>query len=213
MSSAPLLVCAPLSIEAIALGKSAHVRVVRTGMGPKRSKKSAAKLASEPGRAVVVAGFGGALDPSLEPGDVVVASEVSCEDFGAKRRSLRNGELEGYSPSNDENSRAIRDAEKLAEILRAEGLNVKVGAIACRDRIVRGDERRALYEKGACAVDMESAWLAAAASDRPFFVVRTIVDGPNHEFTDVFGTLRGGTRGLKSLSRVGRALERFASTL
>ena len=190
MSSPPLLVCAPLSIEAMALGRSAHVRVVRTGMGPKRSKKSAAKLASEPARAVVVAGFGGALDPSLEPGDVVVASEVHCED-----------------------SRASCSTEKLADVLRAEGLRVKVGTIACRDRIVRGDERRALYETGACAVDMESAWLAAAASDRPFFVVRTIVDGPNHEFDDVLGTLRGGTRGLKSLARVGRALERFASTL
>ena len=190
MSSPPLLVCAPLSIEAMALGKSAHVRVVRTGMGPKRSKKSAAKLASEPARAVVVAGFGGALDPSLEPGDVVVASEVHSEE-----------------------SRATCAAEELAEILRAEGLNVKVGTIACRDRIVRGDERRALFQKGACAVDMESAWLAAAASDRPFFVVRTIVDGPNHELGDVFATLRGGTRGIKSLARVGRALERFASTL
>jgi 4-hydroxy-3-methylbut-2-enyl diphosphate reductase len=190
MSSPPLLVCAPLAVEAMALGKSAHVRVVRTGMGPKRSKKSAAKLASEPARAVVVAGFGGALDPSLEPGDVVVASEVHGDD-----------------------TRATCATEKLADVLRAEGLRVKVGTIACRDRIVRGDERRALYEKGACAVDMESAWLAAAAPNRPFFVVRTIVDGPHHEFTDVLATLRGGTRGIKSLARVGRALERFASTL
>ena len=36
---------------------------------------------------------------------------------------------------------------------------------------------------------------------------------PAHELTGVFGTLRGGTRGFQSLSRVGRALERFASTL
>ncbi len=190
MSSPPLLVCAPLAVEAIALGKSAHVRVVRTGMGPKRSKKSAAKLASEPGRAVVVAGFGGALDPSLEPGDVVVASEVTSED-----------------------SRSTCATDKLAAVLRAEGLRVKVGTIACRDRIVRGEERRALFEQGACAVDMESAWLAAAAPARPFFVVRTIVDGPHHEFTDVLGTLRAGTRGIQSLARIGRALERFSSTL
>jgi 4-hydroxy-3-methylbut-2-enyl diphosphate reductase len=188
--SSQLLVCAPLAVEAMALGKSAHVRVVRTGMGPKRSKKSAAKLAHEPARAVVVAGFGGALDPSLEPGDVVVANEVRCED-----------------------SCATCASEKLAEILRTEGLRVKIGTIASRDRIVRGDERRVLFEEGACAVDMESAWLAAAAAGRPFFVVRAVVDGPHHEFTDVLGTLRGGTRGLKSLARVGRALERFASTL
>ena len=189
-ASSQLLVCAPLAVEAMALGKSAHVRVVRTGMGPARAKKAARKLATEPGRAVLVAGFGGALDPSLEPGDVVVASEVHGD---------------GQKTS------CVTDA--LAEFLRAEGLRVKVGTIASRDRIVRGEERRTMFEAGACAVDMESAWLAAAASGRPFFVVRAVVDTPAHEFTDVLGTLRGGTRGLRSLARVGRALERFASSL
>ena len=183
----PLLVCAPLAVEALALGMGERLRVVRTGMGAARSRKSAERLAREPGRGLVVAGFGGALDPSLEPGDVVVADAVSGPD-----------------------GRASCVSEALAEALRAVGLRVKVGTIACRDHVVAGDERRKLFEEGACAVDMESAWLAAGASGRPFAVVRAVVDTPSRELSRVFHTLRGGSRGFRSLSRVGRTLARFA---
>ncbi|HSQ67594.1 MAG TPA: hypothetical protein VLM85_30500 [Polyangiaceae bacterium] len=196
--SAQLLVCAPLAVEALALtwsgafgldgGRGAHVRVVRTGMGADRSRSAAKTLAREPARAVVVAGFGGAVDPALEPGDVVVADAVSGPD-----------------------GRSSCDSASLARVLRAAGLRVVVGTIACRDHLVRGDERRALFEQGACAVDMESAWLAGAASGRPFCVVRAVVDTPRHELTRFLPTLRGGTRGYQSLSRVGRALARWAS--
>ena len=188
-SSAPLLVCAPLAVEALALGKSENVRVVRTGMGADRARRAAKALSGEPARAVVVAGFGGALDPSLEPGDVVVADAVSGPD-----------------------GRATCESESLARILREQGLRVVVGTIACSDRIVKGDERRTLFERGACAVDMESAWLASAAAGRPFAVVRAVVDTPRHEITRVLSTIRGGTRGYRSLTRVGRALERFAAS-
>jgi 4-hydroxy-3-methylbut-2-enyl diphosphate reductase len=186
--STQVLVCAPLAVEALALGKSAHVRVVTTGMGASRSRASASRLAGEPARAVVVAGFGGALDPSLEPGDVVVADAVTGPD-----------------------GRSSCVSASLADFLRSEGLRVVVGTIASRDHIVRGDERRVLFDEGACAVDMESAWLAAAARTRPFSVVRAVVDTPGHELSRVLTTLRGGARGFKSLARVGRALARFAS--
>jgi 4-hydroxy-3-methylbut-2-enyl diphosphate reductase len=183
-----LIVCAPLAVEALALGKRDHVRVVRTGMGPARSREAARTLARESARAVVVAGFGGALDPSLEPGDVVVADSVSGPD-----------------------GRATCEPESLAAALRAEGLHVVVGAIACSDHVVTGGERRALFEGGARAVDMESAWLASAARGRFFGVVRIVVDTPGRELADIFSTIRGGTRGLRSLARAGRALGRWAS--
>jgi 4-hydroxy-3-methylbut-2-enyl diphosphate reductase len=186
--SLPLLVCAPLAVEAFALGKSANVRVVRTGMGAERSRRAVKSLAHEPARAVVVAGFGGALDPSLEPGDVVVADAVSGPD-----------------------GRSSCESHSLADILRAEGLRVIVGTIASRDHIVSGSERRMLFEQGACAVDMESAWLAPASSGRPFSVVRAVVDTPERELlAHPLKTLRGGTRGFQSLRRVGRALAHWA---
>ena len=186
--SAQLLVCAPLAIEAWALGRGPHVRVFRTGMGAAHARRAASALAREPARAVVVAGFGGALDPSLAAGDVVVASAVSGPD-----------------------SRCACASDALARALRAAGLRVTVGTIACRDHLVRGEERRALFEQGACAVDMESAWLAVGSSGRPFSVVRAIVDTPSRELTRVFPLLRDGVRGFASLSRVGRAITRFAS--
>lgn len=187
-SSAQLIVCAPLAVEVLALGKSDAMRVVRTGMGPVRSRKSARALAREPARAVVVAGFGGALDPSLEPGDVVVADAVRGPD--------------GNAPC---------DSASLAAALREEGLRVVIGTIASADHIVTGDERREMFTEGACAVDMESAWLATAASGRPFSVVRAVVDTPTRELRNIVSTLRGGTRSWQSLARIGRALGRWAS--
>jgi 4-hydroxy-3-methylbut-2-enyl diphosphate reductase len=186
--STRVLVCAPLAIEQLALGKSPHLRIVRTGMGARRSQLAARAIAREPERALVVAGFGGAVDPALEPGDVVVADAV----IGPPGRS----------------SCASRS---LAGALRASGVRVTVGTIASRDHLVDGEERRALLEEGACVVDMESAWLAAAASGRPFSVVRAVVDTPSRGLSRVFGTLLGGTRGYRSLVRVGRALARWAS--
>jgi 4-hydroxy-3-methylbut-2-en-1-yl diphosphate reductase len=188
----PLIVCAPLALEVIAVRTrqfAPHVRVVRTGMGAARSRSAAVSLAREPARAVVVAGFGGGVDPSLEPGYVVVADAVSALD-----------------------GRADCDSEALALLLRGEGLQVVVGTIASRDHLVEGDERRELFEQGATAVDMESAWLAAAASGRPFSVVRAVVDAPRRELlTSPLATLRGGARAYSALRRVGRALGRWAS--
>ena len=183
-----LLVCAPLAVEALALGQRAHVRIVRTGMGADRSRRAVAALVREPARALVVAGFGGAVDPSLAPGDVVVADTV----MGPEGRSRC-------------------EAEPLTRLLRAEGLRVVVGTIACREHIVRGEERRALFDQGARAVDMESAWLARAAGARPFSVVRAVVDTPRQEIWRVWLMLRAGARGYRALRLVGRALGRWAA--
>ncbi|HEY5658295.1 MAG TPA: 4-hydroxy-3-methylbut-2-enyl diphosphate reductase, partial [Myxococcota bacterium] len=80
-----LLVAAPLRIEARALRRGApELRVIRTGMGPDRSRRAADRLRGDPAERLVVAGFCGALDPALLPGQVVVASELR----GATRQAL-----------------------------------------------------------------------------------------------------------------------------
>lgn len=183
-----LLVCAPLAVEAFALGKSAHFRVVHTGMGAERSRRAALALARDPARAVIVAGFAGAVDPSLEPGDVVVADAV----VGPGERSRC-------------------ESEPLARRLRAEGLRVVVGTIASREHIVQGEERATLFDQGVCIVDMESVWLARAALGRPFSVVRAVVDTPRQEIARVLVVLRAGARGYRALRRIGRALGRWSS--
>jgi len=157
-----LLVAAPLAIEAFApRAAGPGVRVVRAGMGPRRAQRAAQRLAHEPAAAFAVAGVCGALDARFEPGDLVVASALVDPD-GARL------EVPG---------------EALAGALARAGLRVHVGAIACVARRADGQPRAELARRtGACAVDMESFWLARAAAGRPFAVLRAVSDGPRHEF-------------------------------
>lgn len=117
----PPLVVAPLRIEALALGAR------RIGMGRRELDLPAGS---------VVAGFCGAVDPSLRAGDVVVATEVR------------------HGPDS-------RPADaSVAGRLRAAGLSVRTGPIATVDRIAGPRERAGV---DALAVDMESYWLRDAA--------------------------------------------------
>lgn len=166
-----MTVCTPLWIERWALGRLKGVRVVRTGMGPRRS--AAATVA----RPVLVAGVAGALQSGIQPGDVVVASEV------------RGAGSTVDCPS----------AAALADALRRLGLRVHVGPITSVARPVDGAARRTLSESGAIAVDMESAWLAPAA------VVRTIVDTPDHPLWRP-GTVYRGVKALRALRRAAPAV-------
>src|SRR5579859_6162835 len=146
-----LLILAPLSLEAKAVRAGAPwAEVQRIGMGPRRAAKSAELVGRggedrgrSPWSAILIAGFCGALDPELEPGDVVLASEVRGPT--------------GTSP--------CADPSILAGALRRGGMRVHIGPIASSQRLVLRDRRRALHRTGAIAVDMESAWLAPAARD------------------------------------------------
>jgi len=182
-----LVVAAPLRIEARALRRGAPaVRVLRTGMGPDHSRRSVARLRADPAERVAVAGFCGALDAALAPGDVIVASEL---------RGVADQPLE-----------VPRD---LVATLEGEGLCVRVAPVASVSRVARGDDRLTLRASGAYAVDMESAWLAPAAAGRPFAVVRVVLDGPRHELLRP-AFARNLWRAARSLGGVARALERWA---
>lgn len=139
------VIAAPLRVEQAAL-RRARTPVVRTGMGPRRSRSAAARLAG----AVVVAGVGGGLAAHVRVGDVVVATEVR-------------------GPS----TVACPSAPMLAAALRRLGLTVHCGPIASSPTLVRGPQRERWGD--AIAVDMESAWLAPADGS-PFAVVRAVSD-------------------------------------
>ncbi|MEV6979718.1 hypothetical protein AB0M95_00380 [Sphaerisporangium sp. NPDC051017] len=228
-----LLVCAALGVEARALRRGlatvdlprglAEVRVVRTGAGPRRAARAASTL--PPYDALAVAGFGGAVDPSLRPGDVVVASEV------------RFGDRAYPCPS----------APLLASELARDGLRTHVGPLLTCDHVVREAERPHLARLGALAVDMETGPLAEAAygdppaaaahgdppaesvhgdpsaetvhgdpsaeaaRSRPIAAVRVIVDAPG---TPLLGlaVVRAGLTARRVLRRVAPALARWASS-
>ncbi len=138
--------------------------------------------------AVAVAGVCGAVDPALRPGDLVVASVLRDDDG-----------LEVDCPH----------AAALVELLRERGLAVAYGPIHTSSRILGPAERAAV---DALAVDMESAWLAAAAAPRPVVVVRAVVDRAGRRLADP-RTPAAGVRALLALRRAAPALHIWARAL
>ncbi len=159
-------------------------------MGPERARAAAARAARTPARAVAVLGFGGALSDELEPGSVVLASELRGNGAPVQCQPLQQLERE------------LSDA----------GVAVRRGPIVSVPKLSRGAARAALAEDGSIAVDMESAWLAPAAADRPFAVLRAVVDTPTRELVRM-STITGGIKAYGALGRAASALESWCATL
>lgn len=187
-----LLFAVPMHIEAAIVRAGAHgVNVQRTGMGPHRAQAAALRLLAQPGERLVVVGFCGALQEHAVPGEVVVADEVLAapDEAHAGERVVCVG------------------AQRLARLLTEEGLSVSRGGVVSVSRLALGERRAQLREAGAVAVDMESVWLARGAGERPFDVVRVVLDSPAHELLSARAP-RGALRAARTLHRVARALAR-----
>lgn len=177
----------PLRLEALLVASGAPGRVVRrTGMGPDRARAAARGLSLQTAGSLVVVGFCGGLDAVSVPGEVIVADEVYAAGD--------EGHAEGVV------SCVLRD--ELVVRLTGRGLKVRCGPIACVSRLALGERRAELHARGAIAVDMESVWLAGDAGERPFGVVRVVLDSPSHELLRpgaIFGALRAA-RALRTVS-------------
>ncbi|HEY7050027.1 MAG TPA: 4-hydroxy-3-methylbut-2-enyl diphosphate reductase [Jatrophihabitantaceae bacterium] len=187
-----LVVVAALRTEYASLvGQVPGATVERCGMGPERVRRWLPRLHELAPDALVVAGVAGGLDPSLRPGDVVVASEV------------RDGR----------GRIVLRAASPLVAELRRMGMRVHYGPMVSTDRIVGGAEREKLARTGALAVDMESAEvvrsLGGEADRPPVAVVRVIVDTV-HSPVARLATVSAGARALMVLRRLAPALRRWA---
>jgi 4-hydroxy-3-methylbut-2-enyl diphosphate reductase len=187
-----LLVLAPLTVEASAVRRGAPwARVHRTGMGPRRSARSA-RLARQAGESpVMIAGFCGALDPELEPGDVILPTELR----GPTGTTLCD------------------DTTILAGHLRRAGFRVRQGPIASTQRLVWGGRRRELADSGALAVDMESAWLASLVGGQPLVTLRVVMDTSRHELYRPVRTLAAFLTAYRTLRRACELVEEWAATL
>jgi len=190
-----LHVLSALRVEAVAAGRRATVATThRVGVGPDRAARFATSAKEAFGHAepAAVVGLAGGLDPDLRPGDVVVAERVTTAD-GSIGIDLPGAAL-------------------LAAALRNAGLRARTGVLASSRTAVSGARRAAVAEAtGAIAVDMESAWLASElAGDRPFAVVRVVIDTPSQELLAP-ATLRNGPAALRTLSAVVPVLESWAA--
>jgi 4-hydroxy-3-methylbut-2-enyl diphosphate reductase len=172
-------------------GLASEVKVLRTGMGPRRMRGFLARhpevAAAGP---VVLLGFGGALTRDLGPGDVVVADMVRAPE----------GEIRLASPA------------LLASHLRESGLRVRCGSLYRSERVVRGEPLRILLARtGSLAVDMESFEAGFSLGTLPgMAIVRVISDGPAFELgTSSF--LRSLPKALESLRQAAGAVADFLS--
>jgi 4-hydroxy-3-methylbut-2-enyl diphosphate reductase len=148
--------------------------------------------ASAGARAVIIAGFCGALHEDLHPGDIVLASELRDPDGSAV---------------------ATADPTILAGVLRRGGLRVHVGPIASSETVVRAAARHSLAQTGALAVDMESAWLAPAVHDRPLVALRVVLDTAQRELHRPLRTLGGFITAYRRLRRALALTEPWARAL
>lgn len=194
-----LLIAAPLLVEALAIRSAApRLRVRTTGMGPQRARAAAPALAADPAKALIVLGFGGGLRSDSRLCEVVVAEQVMEVD--------EHGSVCGEPI-------ACQGAKELERLLRDSGLEARRGVVASVDRIVTGEDRERVLACGALAVDMESAWVAAAARGRPFAVLRVLSDTPEHELRQrlpvgpPLPSIANGLRATATLRRVALALD------
>ncbi len=188
-----LLVVAPMRVEAALISSAGRgARVRKTGMGPHRSRAAAGRLGADPGRALLVLGFCGGLDPSSVPGEVIVAEQVyAAADEGHAEAPI-----------------ACELAQPLLQRITGLGMKVRLGEVVCVSRLALGERRAQLHAGGAIAVDMESVWLGGAAAGRPFGVVRVVLDSPSHELLRV-RAIGGALRAARALRRVAGALHDF----
>ena len=130
---------------------------------------------------VVSTGFCGALEPSLEVGDIVVASCIDAVDVGRSYTSR--------APGCDRSS--------------------VTGPVISVDRVVQtAVEKRALRDRGAVAVEMEAASVAAWAEERdlPFYCVRAVTDRAAEDFALDFNAARDASGRFNRRRILGSAL-------
>jgi len=175
-----------MRVEERALRKGLpSAQVVRTGMGREKSLRIAEDIRRRDFDVLVVAGVCGSLDSSFRAGHVIVPSAVSAHDVGSIACTVDPALVQG-----------LRDA----------GLTVHDGTLVCAEKLVTNKKAIEQHKgSGAIAVDMESAWLATAAGDRPVVVVRVASDSPDQPLFHP-GTLYWGAMSLRRLAKVGRVL-------
>jgi len=185
-----VLVAAPLRVEAALISSASRGALVhKTGMGPDKARAAAGELGARPAQAMLVLGFCGGLDEGSVPGEVIVAEEVyAAPDEGHPEQPI------------------VCDlTDQLVTRLTGLGLKVRVGRLVCVSKLALGERRAELHTGGAIGVDMESVWLAAGAGDRPFGVVRVVLDSPSHELMRP-QAVGGALRAALALRKVAGAL-------
>lgn len=139
---------------------------------------------------VINLGVGGGIDPSLKPGDVVVATSVLQHDYDCEKLGYAKGQVCNFAVPQ------MKCDEKICEKLfacaeKVGGFAVSKGIVATGDQFVSSTEtaRRIREEFGASVVEMESAAVGQTCllNSVPFGVVRAVSDSGDDS---AFGSFR-----------------------
>ena len=139
----------------------AGLHVDCAGPGPHAARRTAERLVAGGATALVSFGYAGGLDPTLVPGDLIVAERVVA--VGGQEW-------------------ATQGAAALADRVPSARIGISLGT----DAPIATVDAKAALARRAMAVDMESHAIAAVAAARriPFLVVRAIVDPAGRTLPD-----------------------------
>ncbi len=165
--------------------------LVRTGIGPKAMQSTMGHVLSIHRPSLIIhTGYCAGADPSLQPGDLVVAESVV--DAKSKSRFKVDGNL-------------ILRANKL---IQNTGLRSRTGSLVTVDKVINSPHDKAFLatQHSSLGIDMESAQLASVCvkSDIQYFIVRAVLDPLDYQIPDLTGAIdeSGSTDGIALASHL-----------
>lgn len=160
-----------------------EVLVAECGIGKVNAAGLTQALLAAGAQRVIFTGVAGALDPSLQPGDLVISSDAVQHDVDVTKLGYRLGEVPGSGLAWPADPTLVAAAQLAAAELP--DVTVLTGRIASGDTFVAGAAEAALIRErfGAVCAEMEGAAVAQLchAWGVPFVIVRSISDSANHD--------------------------------
>ncbi len=131
---------------------------------------------------IIFTGVAGALDLSLNVGDIVISQDALQSDLDVTALGYKLGEVPGEPLTWVADGRLVQLAEQAATIIQ--GIKVKVGRILSCDQFIASPEKSSWFREtfnGLCT-EMEGAAVAqiCAKWQVPFVIIRSISDSANH---------------------------------
>ena len=158
-----------------------NVVVTRSGVGKVNAAVTTSELIREfDVDSLIFTGIAGAVDPELEPSDVVISTALVQHDVDLTAFGNKPGQMDGFDDRNFYADKALIDTATTA----ARGVvgkdKVNLGVIVTGDQFVADKQavQKMYKEFKAMAVEMEGAAVAQVAFmyGKPLVVIRTISD-------------------------------------